>query len=133
MTAAAQVTLDDPKRYSLLLNVLAFHASDEDLKAVLNGQPVDASTQAYFEARNRVTRRIERNMEGIKLAMGSRWKFLMQAMALTFTIAIVEITVICSHPANPLTYAAAIPIGIVGGYFAPITHDLLGLIQSFRK
>ncbi|MGA2106307.1 MAG: hypothetical protein ABSH25_01550 [Syntrophorhabdales bacterium] len=130
---AAQAAFDNPKRYEALLAVLSEHAAFEDLKAVMGGQPKGAEAQPYFDARNRVSRRIQRNLDGVRIALSSRWKFWMQVAALSFSTIIVEIAVGLKPGAGWGAFLLALPIGIVGGYLAPVTRDLLAALQKLRN
>jgi hypothetical protein len=133
LNLAAQVTLDDPDRYRVLLSVLADGVSDIDLKVVTDGQPASGSTQPYFDGRSRVTRRIQRNLDGVRIALASRWKFWMQVASLSLTTVLVEMAVGATGQRSIGLFVVALPIGLVGGYLAPITRDLLAALQKLRK
>lgn len=128
-----QITLDAPDVYDVLLFVLANGVSSTDVGVIQQGQPVSGSTQQYFDARNRVARRIQRNVEGLRLALGRDWRFWMQLASVAMTTLIVTGTVAYAERWNWSLIWLALPIGIIGGYFAPITHDLAVAIQKLRK
>ncbi|GEM_PF-1736407 len=130
--AAAQIALDQPARYWTLLAVLSEGTSRADLRTLLIGQPTTGSTQPYFDARSRIARRIQRNLDGVRIACGNRWKFLMLLASLVLTTAIVE-TAVAIHTEDFQACLLALPIGIVGGYLAPIARDLLAALQKLRN
>ena len=130
---AAPITLDSPVRYKALLAVLSEGVSFEDIEVVLKGQPASGSTQEYFDARGRVGRRIQRNLDGVRIAFGNRWKLWMQIVSLALCTVIVELALAATKCTDCGPYLLAVPIGIVGGYLAPITRDLLAALQQLRK
>jgi hypothetical protein len=136
MNAAAQITLDYPKKYSDLLLVLSEGADVSDAAIVVNGIPSrkSAPPAKYLEARNRVGHRIQRNLDAIQITLGSSWKFWMQVTAITLSTLLIEAAVIgLSGGAKPSILLIALPIGIAGGYFAPVSRDLIAALQTLRK
>lgn len=129
---AGQITLDAPARYRTLLTVLARGITHDDLVAMLKGQPTTGSTQQYFDARNRVTRRMQRNVEGIRLALGHDWKFWMQLLSVALT-ALTVVVAVATQTQGFLPLLVAFPIGIIGGYFAPLTRDFVVALQRLRR
>ena len=130
---AGQITLDAPVDYDALLQVLAHGAAPADLQMLVDGPPRGASTQVYFDTRNRVARRIQRNVEGLRLGLGRDWRFWMQLASVLITTIIISWTVAYATGGNGAAVLLSIPVGFVGGYFAPITHDLVVAIQKLRK
>ncbi len=128
--AAGQIVLDEATRYPDLLYVLSEGASGKDLDLVEAGLPATGSTQNYFEARARLTRRMARNLDGARLALSNRWKLWMQLTALALTVVAVEAVVWRTYDVG--TYVLAIVVGIVGGYIAPVARDLLAALQRLR-
>ena len=130
---AAQIMLDSPVRYRASLAVLSQGVSLDDLATVTRGQPTSGSTQEYFDARGRAGRRIQRNLDGVRIAMGNRWKLWMQLASLLLGTLVIELAVAASGKAGWFTYLVALPVGIVGGYLAPVTRDLLAALQKLRN
>lgn len=130
--AAGQIMLDEANRYLDLLYVLSEGASERDLGLIEAGLPLSGSTQDYFEARARLTRRVVRNLEGARLAMSNRWKLWMQLAALLLTTLAVEAVVVFSTNDTAVRWLA-IPVGLVGGYIAPIARDLVATLQRLRS
>lgn len=128
--AAGQIVLDEATRYPDLLYVLSEGASAKDLDLVEAGLPASGSTQNYFEARARLTRRMARNLDGARLALSNRWKLWMQITALALTVVAVEAVVWRTYDVG--TYVLAIVVGVVGGYIAPVARDLLAALQRLR-
>lgn len=142
MNAAAQAALEYPTRYFELLAIVAQGASVEDISRVSAGPARGATSGAtggaasdpgFMEARNRVGHRIQRNLDGIQIALSSRWKLWMQGSALGLTVIIIEIAIALHATSGPGDYAIGIIVGIVGGYLAPVTRDLVAALQSLRK
>jgi hypothetical protein len=133
MNLAAQVTLDAPKAYEVLLRVLARGAPEEDLTVVVAGQEAAKVPATYFDARTRVARRIQRNLDGVRIASGNRWQWILQGSSIVLTIVAVELAVTYSGQQDPLVFIWAIPVAFVGSYFAPITRDIVAGIQKLRK
>lgn len=79
MNAAGQITLDYPANYQLLLTALCKGADPADIAAVVAGSPQPpGSQQAFLDARNRVSHRMQRNLDGLQIAIGDRWQFWLQ-------------------------------------------------------
>jgi hypothetical protein len=133
MNLAAQITLDAPLHYEALLRVLARGIPPEDLQVVLKGQAAATIPSEYFDARTRAARRIQRNLDGVRIACGNRWQWLIQGLSIVLTIAAVELAVFYSGQQSVAVYLVAIPVAFVGSYFAPITRDILAGIQKLRR
>jgi hypothetical protein len=136
MNAAAQIALEYPQVYFPLLAILSQGADIEDVARVLTraqaGTP--ASDQAALDARNRVGHRIQRNLDGIQIALGSRWKLWMQTVAIALTVLFAEVAIVTNVADwNIGTLLVGVLLGIVGGYLAPVTRDVVAALQSLRK
>lgn len=132
MKQAVPVMLDEGSRYKYLITILSLFADKEDLQLIL-ANPNQENKSRYFDARARVARRIERNIDGLQISTGDHWKFLMQAISLGSTAVIVELAVYASGAVSTLTYVIAAPIGLLGGYFAPVLRDLVAALQKLRQ
>jgi hypothetical protein len=140
INAAAQIVLDYPKKYSDLLFVLAEGADIDDVETVIaesreGSRSRKPATPApdYLEARSRVGHRIQRNLDAIQIALGSRWKFWMQIIAIALSTLLLESAVISIEGVHTGAILMALPIGIAGGYFAPVSRDLVAALQTLRK
>lgn len=138
MNSAAQIALEYPRAYFPLLAILSQGANMEDVAQIVGGAGAKAggsgSEPAALDARNRVAHRIQRNLDGIQIALGSRWKLWMQAVAITLTVLFVELAIITNvKDYSGVTLLVGIALGIVGGYLAPITRDVVAALQSLRK
>jgi hypothetical protein len=127
------IVLDEPKSHLSALVLLSLGADVADLHVVTQGQPSQGSTSPYFDARARLTRRMDANLDGVKIALSDRWKFWMQLTSLLLTTIVVQLAVAMSPASSLQTHLVAVPIGILGGYFAPITRDLLAALQQLRQ
>jgi len=136
MNAAAQVALEYPAAHFPLLAVLSQGAAVADVMRVLDDamRKPTPNQEPDMGARNRVGHRIQRNLDGIQIALGSRWKFWMQAAAIALTVGLVEIAIIwnvASWDVGTVLVGAA--LGLVGGYLAPVTRDILAAVQTLRN
>jgi len=90
--------------------------------------------RALLDARNRVGHRIQRNLDGIQIALGSRWKLWMQVVSITLTVLFVELGILTNvKNYTKTTLVVGVVLGIVGGYLAPVTRDVVAALQSIRK
>lgn len=131
MKLAVPVVIDEAKRYPSTLITLSLGASTDDLVMIFKGQPKDGSPQGYFDARSRITRRMERTLDGVCIALADRWRFRMQLISLAATTLLV-VAVVIERKAGIGAILLSIPIGVIGGYFAPITRDLVAALQKLR-
>ncbi len=136
MNAAAQAALDYPPSYLPLLAVLSEGAAIEDVARVTAAsgtKGAKAPAPEDLDARNRVGHRIQRNLDGVQIALGDDWTFWMQSVAILLTAGVIEIAVLRAPGASFTTFLVALPIGILGGYLAPVARDLVAALQSLRK
>jgi hypothetical protein len=139
MNAAVQITLDYPKLYRDLLVVMSQGAALDDVIAVLSHSPTGTRGKRtppqdeYLEARARVSHRIQRNLDAIQISLGSRWRFYMQLIALVLSTALLEGAILSVAGATVGTALIGLVIGVVGGYLAPVSRDLVAALQSLRK
>jgi hypothetical protein len=129
--AASVIVLDE--RHEDFLRVLARGAQPADIETVLGGQPGTGLTTPYFDARNRCARRIQRNLEGLRISMSYRWRRAMQGTALLLTVLLVEIALCLRGPMDRYTLLWGAILGLVGGYLAPIMRDLVAALQRLRE
>lgn len=139
MNAAVQITLDYPKRYYDLLVIVSEGAALDDVATVITSSPTGTRakkappSQHYLEARTRVSHRIQRNLDAIQISLGNRWQFCMQLTALLLSTLMLEAAVLSVAGTTIGTVVIALLIGIVGGYLAPVTRDLVAALQTLRK
>ncbi len=139
INAAAQITLDYPKTYCDLLVVLSQGADLDDVAAVIAQSPEGAKGKRkepaaeYLEARARVSHRIQRNLDAVQIALGSRWQFIMQLTAMALSVLLIEIAVVRVAGWRPGTMLWAVLVGILAGYLAPVARDVVATLQTLRK
>jgi hypothetical protein len=140
MNAAVQITLDYPAKYRDLLVVVSDGADIADVITVVNQSPEGPKTRRseptkqYLEARTRVGHRIQRNLDAVQIALGSRWQFWMQSTAVILSILVLEAAVVAVGGATNLSaLLLAVPVGILGGYLAPVVRDLVAALQTLRN
>ncbi len=137
MNAAAQITLEYPVVYYNLLAVLSQGAAIDDLNRVVDVPSARQAAAAgaappatYTDARNRVSHRLQRNLDGLQIAMSDRWKFSLQLAAVFISTALIELAVWQTQ--QRLSWLALV-VGLVAGYFAPVTRDLIAALQKLRQ
>lgn len=139
MNAAVQITLDYPKRFYDLLAVMSEGSELDDVATIVTKSPTGTRAKKaspsgdYLEARARVSHRIQRNLDAIQISLGSRWQFCMQLTALALSTLLLEVAVLSVAGATAGTFLIALLIGVVGGYLAPVTRDLVAALQTLRK
>jgi len=139
MNAAVQITLDYPKQYYDLLAVMSEGADLDDVATVISDSPTGSRAKKappsgdYLEARARVSHRVQRNLDAIQISLGNRWQFFMQLLALTLSTLLLEVAILSVAGATFGTILIALVIGVVGGYLAPVTRDLVAALQTLRK
>ena len=133
MNAAAQIAMDYPRRHTALLSVLSAGVSADDLATFLAGPTGPEAQPRYTDARNRIGHRLQRNLDGLLIALGNDWRWWMQIIAIALTLLIVEIAVVLSTNWSLAAILWAVPVGIIGGYLAPITRDLVAALQNLRR
>jgi hypothetical protein len=134
MNAAAQAALDYPGKHRDLLAMISEGVEVADIEAVLAYVPraEESPPQEYLDARNRVGNRIQRNLDGMQISLSSRWQFWMQGAALLITVIIIEVAIVGAGSATFGAMVLGVPIGIVGGYIAPVARDLVAALRSLR-
>jgi hypothetical protein len=150
MNAAAQIALDYPTHRSNF-ELIATISEGADIADVVLLRTVPSVRQAaaapaqggaapglpagYTDARNRVGHRIQRNLDGLQIAMRDRWQLHMQLAAQIISILVIEVAVYAysSWSPSPWSVVLAIPVAVIGGYFAPVLRDLVAALQGLRK
>lgn len=128
---AAPIIIDEPDRYPRLITRLVWGLAEADMSVLAQGPIAPMDPNMYLDARARALRRIERNLEGASLLLTSKWRFITQATAISATTIVVLLAVGLTGHMSVTTFLASVPVALVGGYFAPITKDLLATIQAF--
>lgn len=141
MNAAAHLALDYPQHYLPLLAVLSAGVADEDFKLVTNVGSARAAVSdgklppEYTDARTRLSHMVQRNLDGLQISMGSRWRLCLQGWAMVLSIGLTEVAIFIQADSTEMlkTAFAGLLLGIVGGYMAPVARDLVAAVQSLRK
>lgn len=131
---AAPVMLDNPLSYGHLIARLAHGADDDDLSRILSARSEgDMSGNLYFDARSRLLRRVERNLEGASLELTSRWRFWMHLASIVATFVVVIVAwCITEEPLSIRALGWAFVIAVLGGYFAPVAKDIVATLRDLR-
>ena len=132
-TAAIQIVLEFPSAHLDLLAVTASQANAADMKLVLGGPPVPPTqaTQAFLDARNRVTHQCQRAIDALQITAGFRWKWMLQvaSIVLSGSLAWVSMTY---RPAIAPSLVSIFVSAILAGFLAPVAKDLLAVLQKAR-
>jgi len=145
MNAAVQVSLDNAAGHKHLIWCLAWLADNEDLSAILE-PPINEMRRVqagdpnanrlvvdkYTAARNRVSHFIQRSIDGIQIAAGFEWKLRLQVLSIAVSCILSLVGLIFSGQVGT-SLLWAIPMGILAGFVAPVSRDIIAAIQQFRK
>lgn len=150
MNSALQVALDFPEKYGNLLWCVA-HLCDEkdrnllapvrkELKELLEKARKDLKPEErdvvdeYAAARSRVAHQMQRAIDGLQIAEGFRWKQRMQWMAILLSIMFAMVAyAMAAEGAWAGDMGRAIVLGILAGFLAPVSRDLVAALERFRK
>ena len=131
-TAAIQVVLEYPASHPDLLRITASQARRADVDAVLAGPgPGVPPSQAFLDARNRVTHQCQRAIDALQITAGFRWKWIFQVASVLLSIVLAWIAMsyqptIAPNPISVLVTA------LLAGFLAPVAKDLLAVLQKAR-
>jgi len=137
INAAVQAVLDQPDQYQHLVRLLAQRANPKDLKTLfVKRRPnAGAALEHYMEARNRVSRQIQRTLDAVQIAMSNSWKRLLHWLSVVISAAIIGAALtIYGGPdiwRGP-TYGYALATALLGAFIAPVARDLVSAIQNLR-
>jgi hypothetical protein len=136
--AAVQAVLDQPDQYQVLVRLLAQRANPKDLKTlfVKKRPTAGAALEHYMEARNRVSRQIQRTLDAVQIAMSNSWKRLLHWLSVVISAAIIGAALtIYGGPEiwQGPTYGYALAVALLGAFIAPVARDLVSAIQNLRS
>lgn len=146
--AALQVSLDYPWDHKDLIWCFAFPAEAQDLNVLLH--PPTSSLRkklaeiseeerkfvdTYSAARNRVAHQVQRSIDALQVAAGFRWKFYLQlaSIILCVVLSLVGLSEYSATQHMPLKIPAALAMGVLSGFLAPVARDLVAAVQQLRK
>ena len=143
INAALHAALENPRAHEQLIRVFASTASEDDLSTFLGDRPSlvvrddmndeeRKKIEKYAEARNHVAYHVERAIDGLQIAMGSRWKLWLQATSIVLGVVFASIGVGMYWTSNDPRAAIrdALAVGLVAGYLAPVARDIVARIQG---
>jgi hypothetical protein len=145
LNAAAQSALQTPKQHAGFLAVLASEADPNALALVLAGVPVDAggivlpitdpAAVAYAAARTQIGQQIQRAIDALQLSITADWQVHLQQAALALSIALAWAG---AHATSSLqrgfsTFFFTIFTGVIAGFLAPVSRDLIAALQNLRS
>jgi hypothetical protein len=130
-TAAIQMVLEFPSAHVDLLAVTASQANSADINLVLAG-PTVPPTQAFLDARNRVTHQCQRAIDALQITAGFRWKWMLQIASIVLSGVLAWVAMAYGPgtiAANPFSIVVS---AILAGFLAPVGKDLLAVLQRAR-
>jgi hypothetical protein len=145
LNAAIQVALDYPDRYPDAVGCLAATAHASDLRNLLRPpdkvrvaraelSPAEAAeVEAFVDARNRVNHQVQRAVDALQIAAGFRWKWTLQLAAVLLS-GVIAAWAFAVYGQAGLGQGILVffVVGILGGFLAPVTRDLVAALQSLR-
>lgn len=130
-TAAIQMVLEFPAMHLDLLAVTASKATIGDISTVLTG-PSTPATQAFLDARNRVTHQSQRAIDPLQITTGFRWKWLLQIASIVVSAVLAWIAMAYRPGTIALSPVSVFVTAITAGFLAPVGKDLLAIVQRAR-
>jgi|HubBroStandDraft_5_1064220.scaffolds.fasta_scaffold38049_3 hypothetical protein len=154
MVAAMQQALDHANDHVVLIVCLS-HLKDlaelgimlqsvEELSQAAQAPsqgPSQASTRVaiYTSARQRVSHRIQRAIDGFQISVGGRWKLILQLAAIAISVSVSWIAISSEsrsgeiHASAMQTVGSGIAVGILAGFIAPVLRSVLSLLEGVKK
>jgi hypothetical protein len=129
-TAAIQIVLEFPADHVNLFAVTASGASSPDVNLVLAGPSVPP-TQAFLDARNRVTHQCQRAIDALQITAGFRWKWILQFSSIALSAALAWIAM-AYRPTIAPSFVSVLVSATLAGFLAPVAKDLLAVLQKAR-
>ena len=134
--AAAAQSLDYPSRHEHLLRCLAASADPADVDLVITAEQQERSEvetaagktrMALVDARTRVMHQVQRSIDALQIAGGYRWKWYMQLLAFSLSYVLTVTAVLFANSSDSFgrRMLMAVPLGLVGGFVAPVARDLV--------
>lgn len=130
-TAAIQIVLEFPAAHADLLAITASQANGADIALVLAGPP-SPPTQAFIDARNRVTHQCQRAIDALQIRAGFRWKWLLQLASIVIGALLTWVAMLHQQPAITPGAVSVLVSAILAGFLAPVAKDLLAVLQKAR-
>jgi len=146
INAAVQSVLDYPERYGDVMRILAQRADPEDIEGLCKGRPVEqdqegekeyqAAIDGYLQKRNRVAQHIQRSLDAVQIAMGGRWRAILQWLSVMLSTVIIMAALTVYGGREFWTgahFAYALIVAVLGGFIAPVARDLVAAMESLRN
>jgi hypothetical protein len=140
---ARTIILNYPIQNFPLFVALCPGASQEDINRFLLYHAVAASAATQKQAstddlpmfpqaeRDRLAAQISANISALGLALNHDWRYRMQLLAMIITT-VLMVGAVAFKTKSLEACALAVPLGIIGSYFAPIARDLIAALQRLR-
>jgi hypothetical protein len=146
MGVAMQQALDHPSDHIVLIVCISHLNEPADLANILI--PIDALTEPgldktrialYTAARQKMSHRIQRAIDGFQIFIGNRWKLVLQLAATGISVVVACIAIYIQNKSNVGGHStinilgSGIAVGVFAGFIAPILRDLLSVLDTVKK
>jgi hypothetical protein len=140
LTAAGDLISDQDFREYLAKPTPPNQDTDQAAKSVPEGE-LSPTAQRYAELRAQFMMQAQRGLDNLQIAIGEGWRAQLTRACLLFSLAFAVVVVsflLASDPArNAMGFIQAwftvVVITLAGVLLAPVTHDLMRAIRSFRR
>lgn len=142
LNAASQSILQYPDSHLSALAVLASEANPDDLatfKAGIIGSlavPPTPQQAAYVAARAQVTQQVQRAIDALQISVGADWQTRLQQASLLLSVLTFELLLGHSHTLSAdlggLWPFWGLFLGILSGFLAPVSRDIVAAIENLR-
>jgi hypothetical protein len=153
MGVAMQQALDHPSDHVVLIVCISHLNEPADLANILaplasilapantltEGSPDKARVALYTAARQKISHRIQRAIDGFQISVGNRWKLILQLAATGIGVVAACIAIYIENESNAGSHStisilsSGIAVGVLAGFIAPILRDLLSILDTVKK
>jgi hypothetical protein len=89
-----------------------------------------------IDLRTRIAHQIERNLDGVQIAISKRWRLWLQLAALVASFAIILLTLAASSTTGMSKLQLALLTligGLLSGFMATVARDVVAVVQGLRR
>jgi hypothetical protein len=142
LNAASQSILQYPNSHLSALAVLASEANPDDLATFKTGitgplsVPPTPQQAAYIAARAQVTQQVQRAIDALQISVGADWQTHLQQASLLLSVLTFEVLLLRSQTLSKdlglLWPLWGLFLGILSGFLAPVSRDIVAAIENLR-
>lgn len=141
IAAAGGIVVDYPQKYPALFSRLAVGARQADVEKLLEDKADGraklerlrkddaAAFDELLDAKTRVTHQIQRNVDAFMISTAFRWKTMLQRLSFAISFVLASFAIVI----NGSDWRAALVMGPLAGYFAPIARDVIHVLNQARR